>query len=122
MDCVCDSYSSPYWAEARKARTPHKCCECNVKIVPGERYEHVRGCCEGDWFVADTCARCLELRAYIIAHVPCFCMEHGNMLQNALETVSAYAHEAPGLFMGYGRLLIAIRRAATQTAETGAQP
>jgi hypothetical protein len=109
MDCYCET-SWPYWAEVRKARTGHKCLECGHRITPGEQYEHVRARFEGDWFVADTCALCIDLRAYVTAHVPCFCMMHGSLLDDAHETIDAYAHEAPGLFMGYGRRVVAIRR------------
>lgn len=47
--------------EDRKARKPHKCCECRKQILPGEKYEHARGKYEGDMWTADTCLICREI-------------------------------------------------------------
>jgi hypothetical protein len=48
--------------ECRTARTPHRCCECRIKILPGEKYWHYAGLFDGDFVTASTCAACQELR------------------------------------------------------------
>ena len=47
--------------EDRKARKLHKCCECDKEILPGEKYEHVRGKCYGEMFTCKTCLVCREI-------------------------------------------------------------
>jgi hypothetical protein len=48
--------------ETRKARKPHKCCECYQSITVGQQYEHVVGAFQGDFSVYDTCSLCVEIR------------------------------------------------------------
>ncbi|MBK1732901.1 hypothetical protein [Thiococcus pfennigii] len=60
----------------------------------------------------DTCSRCLALRDYVEAHVPCLCWQHGHMREDCIETARAYAPEAPGLLFGAWRREIAIARHA----------
>jgi hypothetical protein len=48
--------------ENRKARKPHKCCECGRVIAVGQQYEHAIGKYEGDFDRHDTCALCREIR------------------------------------------------------------
>lgn len=110
MECVCDSYSWPYSAALRTARKEHGCYECGRKIQPGERYEYVWGVCEGEAFVSKTCPRCLALREWVTAHVPCFCWAHGHIIEDAENTVEEYAHEAPGLRFGLLRHKVLIGR------------
>jgi hypothetical protein len=57
-----------------------------------------------------TCCRCLAVREYVKAHVPCFCWLHHSMLDDARDTIESYAHELPGMFMAYGRLRVAVNR------------
>src|ERR1700679_2736602 len=45
----------------RKARKPHKCCECGKVINPGEKYEHYWGKFDGDTAAIDTCIICAEI-------------------------------------------------------------
>ena len=112
MECYCDSYSYPYRAEARKARKAHRCSECFKPIPAGSRYEYATGKCEGEWFSAYTCERCLDLREYVQAHVPCLCWEHGNANEEIIETAREWAHEAPGLLFGALRRQVRIDRAS----------
>jgi len=44
------------------ARIQHSCCECDVPIQPGQRYERTNGCWDGEWRVYKTCWPCYELR------------------------------------------------------------
>ena len=43
---------------------------------------------------------------------PCFCWEHGNMIDNAMDCVDEYRHQVPGLMFGVMGGRVAIRRAA----------
>lgn len=107
--CHCD-FEMPefYMAAARLARTEHRCYECFRAIHPGERYETVASKYDGAFSSVATCSRCLALREWVQAHVPCFCWAHGSMLDDAKDAIDEYAHECPGLFMGYGRLRVAV--------------
>lgn len=115
--CYCD-FDSDYRGfqveRIRKARKPHKCCECHGAVQPGERYERVVGCYEGDFWESVTCARCLDIRRWIKNQIPCFCWLYGEMLDKAKQTVVAAYQIAPeevrGLFMGLCRRLIALDR------------
>ncbi len=106
--CACDyDYPEFYSATTRIARKAHRCRECRRAIAAGERYEYVSAKTAGDLWTARTCCRCLALREYVQAHVPCFCWLHGSMLDDADETVREYRHELPGMGMAYGRLRVA---------------
>lgn len=111
MECFCD-YEAPqfYSAAVQKAVKPHTCEECRGTIHKGEQYERVAGKWDGDFGTFKTCQRCLNLRAYVKAHVPCFCWAHGNIIEDAIETARHWNHEAPGLLFGAYRLQVAIRR------------
>ena len=81
MDCYCD-YDEPWKVYAkteRKARKVHVCRECHCRIQPGEKYEHVTGIADAVE-VFKTCARCITLRDWVEAHVPCFCWQRGETL------------------------------------------
>jgi len=56
-----EGYCEFFHVEVRKARKPHKCCECGKQILPGEKYEHVRGKHDGEMRTADTCLICREI-------------------------------------------------------------
>ncbi len=112
-DCVCD-FDEPaqiYSQTVRSAKAAHRCHECFTCISVGARYEDVAMLFEGKWSHRKTCHRCLDLREWVQAHIPCFCWTHGSVLHDAKETVQQYAHAAPGLFMGWARRQIAIDRA-----------
>lgn len=111
--CVCD-YDYPasvYRRSEHTARKQHKCHECGAKIESGERYEYVFAIWDGDAANIHTCSRCLALREWVVAHVPCSCWAHGNLLEDMRNEVEHYSHQAPGLAMGYLRRLAAINRA-----------
>jgi len=109
--CYCD-YDSPefYHKEVRLARKSHECDECGGRIVPGEKYEHVRGKWN-DINTFKTCSRCLTLREFVLAHIPCSCWQHGNMIEDVMADAEAFSHEAPGLLFGSYRRRVAIERA-----------
>lgn len=123
MDCYCD-YDAPEYYRLRlvkAARKQHRCEECGRAILPGERYENVHGKWEGAVSTLKTCANCLDIRQFVANSVPCFCWAHGNMLDEARDAIQdAYwraGDEVKGLFMGYGRLVIAGRRKRTEIRE-----
>ncbi|WP_308584758.1 hypothetical protein [Pseudomonas veronii] len=46
------------------ARKQHKCCECYGPIQPGQQYQLITGCWEGDMATFKTCALCLAARSW----------------------------------------------------------
>lgn len=111
-ECYCDfDPPSVYSVTKPAARKAHKCGECGGPINPGQRYERVWGIWDGRQDTFRTCALCVDLREFVTAHVPCVCWSHGSMLDDAREAINQYAHECPGLFMGYGRRRVAINHA-----------
>jgi len=62
---------------------------------------------------AKTCERCLAVREFVQAHVPCFCWAHYNLLDDSRETADYYAHETVGLFFGTQRRIIMAERRAS---------
>lgn len=119
-ECYCDYEPYEFCVTTTPtARKAHRCGECRSTIAGGERYERVSAKWDGQVETLRTCGRCLALREYVEAHVPCFCWAHGEMLADAEEVIRDYWHECPGLFMGYGRLRVAIERhRKTQRAAT----
>ncbi|GAB4059139.1 hypothetical protein GCM10028811_12420 [Uliginosibacterium sediminicola] len=116
--CFCDYEPAEFYQQARRrAKKEHSCSECGRAIDPGELYEHASGKWDGDVRAFKTCPRCLALKDWVDAHVPCSCWAHGNIIEDAIEAARAYSHEAPGLLFGAYRRQVAInrqRRAATR--------
>ena len=111
MGCYCDwDPPSVYHRAVPRARLTHRCAECRAEIRPGERYERVHGIWDGAPSHFRTCSRCLALRAWVVAHAPCVCWQHGHTREDCLETAREYATEAPGLLCGALRREILIRR------------
>ncbi len=116
IDCYCD-YDTPtlYKAVVHRTRRDRQCDECGRLIIKGAPYERADGLHDGSWFSCVACEPCLELRQWVQNNVPCFCWEHGNMLENARDAVEAARHrafeETAGLEFGFGRRLWAVKRA-----------
>ena len=109
--CYCDfDRSWPYEQIDRIARREHKCDECFHVIHQHEPYERATGLCEGKWFASKTCIRCLALREYVVAHVPCCCWTHGNMIEDVMGSVEEYAYATVGLAFGALRRKVLIER------------
>jgi hypothetical protein len=54
------------WTQAnRRARKPHKCCECRGVIVSGETYVYFSGVWDGTPATYKTCRDCDELRSIL---------------------------------------------------------
>lgn len=109
--CFCD-YDQPefYNQRMQTAKKEHRCKECGKPIATGEIYENVSGKWDGRFDTFKTCPRCLALKDWVKAHVPCFCWAHGNIREDALETAREYDRQAPGLLFGAYRREVAIRR------------
>lgn len=116
--CFCD-YDPPefYYRTMPTARLAHKCSECGKTIRRGEKYERVNAKWGDRPESCLTCARCLALRDYVTAHVPCVCWEHHRMIEGCIEAAQEYAHEAPGLLFGARRREVLIYRGARYDAE-----
>lgn len=111
MYCVCDyEPANFYQVTTRVARRRFVCDECSGGILPGERYDRAFGVWERSGRVFKTCPRCMALREWILLHVPCFCLAHGNLREDALNAAAEYAHVAPGLLFGAIRREVLIRR------------
>lgn len=115
-ECYCDYDYEParVWEQYKlKAKKRHRCSECGGPILPGEQYERVWYITyDGDKGVYKTCQRCLNIVAYVEAHVPCFCWYRQGLYEDggAVDTCDSYAHEAPGLMFGLGRLIVTKNR------------
>ena len=68
-------------------------------------------------YQANTCERCLDVREFVAAHVPCFCWAHFNLIDDCRETVEEYAHETVGLYFGAHRRIIRAERRASADRE-----
>lgn len=66
---------------------------------------------------AKTCERCLDVREFVAAHVPCFCWAHFNLLDDCIDTVNECAHETVGLYFGTQRRIIRVQRRASADME-----
>ena len=114
-DCYCD-YDPPkfYVSTMPRARKEHTCDECGHKIQPKEIYERATGMWDGspDTFV--TCERCVTLRQWVKNSVPCFCWAHGNMIEDAEETIKdawwRARDEVSGIWFGFLRRKYAVQR------------
>ena len=115
MDCYCDYDPAEFYSSrVCAARKEYRCDECARKILPGEQYEKVTGKWAGTVSTFRTCSHCVDIRQFVENSVPCFCWAHGNTDEDAREAVrEAYwraGSEVKGLFMGYGRLVVARNR------------
>jgi hypothetical protein len=118
-DCFCD-YDPPSMIRESEpvARKDHRCTECGRRIAAGERYSYTWGIWDGMADTFKTCPRCLALRDYVKAHVPCLCWAYGSVTDDCIEAAQEYAHEAPGLLFGAYRRLVLIKRAPTMSRAT----
>ena len=121
IECYCD-YESPevYSSKRVRARKEYRCYECSSKIAVGERHEYAFGVADGFSYQPRTCASCLDIRQFVKNNIPCFCWAHGNMLEDAKNTVEAAYLQAPdevrGVGFGLGRLLVKARQERRKAA------
>lgn len=121
VDCYCD-YDPPsvYSSKTVKARKAHRCDECRRTIAIGERYKYTFGVWEGYPTSHHMCSHCAEIQSFVTISLPCFCWYQGTLLDDAQEAIQeAYARardEVRGIFVGFGRRVIAGRRAHQKAA------
>ena len=114
-DCYCD-YDAPEFnsTHIRTARKKHRCGECGVDILPGEKYEHVFGKWDGSVATFKTCEHCHDLRMWTLNNIPCFCWSYGNLHEDAMNAIEYARQSSPeetaGLMFGILRRLVIIRR------------
>lgn len=115
-ECYCDYDEQPdaYAAEKRKARKQHRCYECARHIQAGEVYERAALLYGGSWDVCQTCCRCLDVRAYVQAHAPCFCWAHGSMLDDARSVIDEHGHVSAGFYIGAMKRVLRAQRGSRQ--------
>lgn len=116
--CYCDYEPAEVFVKTNpKARVEHRCGECYRPIPRGEVYERVFGVWDGDVSTHKTCQRCIAVREFVTASVPCFCWYYGDMLDNAKECASEWSHEADGLLFGTLRRIILAKGKRRRTAD-----
>ena len=111
--CVCDwEPASAYCKTTVVARKRHACAECFGWIEPGDVYERVWGMWEGAPDTFKTCPDCVALREWTLAHVPCFCWQHGCMRDDARSVITDVVerNDVPGMWMEFGRLWVKTKR------------
>lgn len=113
MSCYCDYEPAEMYVAnlAKKAYKTHQCSECFRRINEGESYEKVVGKWDGNIGSFKTCVNCLAVRDFITAHIPCFCWSHAGVLEDAKEAINDIEEIIPGLLFGFGRLIVAVRKA-----------
>ena len=63
--CVDQDYneSNEFYHELiRRARKPHRCCECGETIARGQSYERATGKSDGTIWAVSTCLDCRDIR------------------------------------------------------------
>jgi len=94
--CYCDDLERPSISKetlVQNARIERECTECRHAILPGESYHELWGIWPGiqhEPMVHASCARCMVLREYVRAHIPCFCDPLGDLLENVGEIRDQY--------------------------------
>lgn len=111
--CYCDWDPPSVYRQTEHTarRKPRKCSECGATISLGERYQLTFGVWDREPETFSTCARCMSLKDWVRAHVPCICVGHGSLIEDCIETARDYRDEAPGLWFGTLRRFLAVRRA-----------
>lgn len=119
FSCSCDyEPSAVYRASRHVARKEYHCYECHSKIEVGSKYERAFFVYDGYATTAHTCAGCLLIRDWVKINIPCFCFGHGNMIEDARNTVREAAAYAPdetvGLRFGFLRKTVEAKRLAVK--------
>lgn len=108
MECIIENAAMAYRQVTRRARKPHKCCECGGIIKPGERYEHASGVWEWGPDSYKTCADCV----YLWGESTQQCGE-GYRVHFGLEEHLYYHDDAPRLMAAFKATRRARREEAT---------
>lgn len=96
MLCECEGEPGDFQRTTqRKARKSYCCDECRGVIAAGDVYEITSGKWDGYLLTYRMCYRCIDLRNWMTANVPCFCFCFSRLHQNCIDTAYAAAKEAP---------------------------
>lgn len=64
--CCCIDVDEPadvhHTREIKRARKPHRCCECGRTIPVGSPYRYETACSDGRWDTYKTCTLCASIR------------------------------------------------------------
>lgn len=59
---MCDEHAEVYIGKWRKARKPHRCCECHKESIQrGDRYYHAKMLFDRIWWNHSLCQGCMAL-------------------------------------------------------------
>lgn len=89
--CGCDDPPDVYRETVRRARKPHRCCECSRTIAAGERYQYASGVWDGRGDAFKTCIRCAALRRAVV-EVDEACPVFGDLIGGALPYFYRWAY------------------------------
>lgn len=82
------------------ARKPHKCCECAVTIVGGQKYKRYFGVWDGDFSSYRMCIACSETFAWLDAELragPCgINQDEGICFTQLQDALNDFCHDAYG--------------------------
>ena len=69
-DCSVGYYENPEISRITFpiAKKKHTCCECSGDILPGKKYENVRGLWDGEFETFKTCLACSSIRGEYCSH------------------------------------------------------
>jgi hypothetical protein len=80
--CDCD-YPRFQSEKIRTARKTHKCCECSLPIIPGEKYEYLSLMFD-DIYSYKTCKKCADVRNWLAKETDC-CVVLGQLTTELIE-------------------------------------
>ena len=78
--------------QERRAAKQHRCCECGIKIEPGDMYQYTTMLAEGNWMDFHTCEKCADLRESL-SEVTCV------LYEGLEEAFTDWLREGPGTAM-----------------------
>lgn len=113
--CDCDyDYDPPEFGSinnVKRARKVHRCDECSGPIFAGESYQRLVGVWDGRFDEYKECAACLNMRAWAVISMPCFCSTSiGELHERILDMVRDVAPKVPGFYFEYGRQMVKLKR------------
>jgi hypothetical protein len=102
----CEDSFAVYRSEFRKARKPHRCCECNRVIETGEEHHYAFGVCDGNSDTYRTCMHCRVACSWL-SH-ECGGFVHLGVLEDLEEHVREYRGQRP--VFDLARLVVGMQR------------
>lgn len=89
--CDCE-LPSAFYETWRMARREHVCCECQLPIDIGSRYQYVSGIWDHMPSSYKTCARCVEARDWLSGRLTSGdnCVAFGRLVESLVEEANQY--------------------------------